>query len=222
MAARAAAIARGTRRNSSGCSNTRRSTPPAPQRGRRNCSTRAFRSLAGPRRPVHLSRPRPAGRLRDARPQAPRAGRAPLRRHHRGMADPHACRLRHRAASAGRTASGCGCAGPTRATGAEDKIAAIGIRVRQWVTLHGFCAQRRARSHAFFRHRAVRRRRTALWRDVAGRSRPAGVDAGGRHGAARRHSSRCSAPRPTLKRCAAPRTIRRRGAAPSRSAPASR
>ncbi len=41
------------------------------------------------------------------------------------------------AASGARTASASGCAGPTRAEGYEDKIAAIGIRVKQWVTLHG-------------------------------------------------------------------------------------
>ena len=33
--------------------------------------------------------------------------------------------------------SGSGCRGPTRADGAEDKIAAIGIRVRRWVSFHG-------------------------------------------------------------------------------------
>ena len=41
------------------------------------------------------------------------------------------------AASGATTASACGCAGRTRASAHEDKIAAIGIRVRKWVTLHG-------------------------------------------------------------------------------------
>ena len=40
-------------------------------------------------------------------------------------------------ASGARTASACGCAGPQLGPGREDKIAAIGIRVRRWVTFHG-------------------------------------------------------------------------------------
>ena len=40
-------------------------------------------------------------------------------------------------ASAAKTASACGCEGPSQGAGREDKIAAIGIRVRRWVSLHG-------------------------------------------------------------------------------------
>ena len=90
-----------------------------------------------PRRAVHLSRPRPARGLCDARPQAPRPGRARAssRRWRNGSSArsrPSTC-----AASGARTASASGCAGRTRAHGREDKIAAIGIRVQRWVTLHG-------------------------------------------------------------------------------------
>ena len=47
---------------------------------------------------------------------------------------------------------------PDKGAGAEDKIAAIGIRVRRWVTLPRRQPQRRAGPLAFRRHRAVRRR----------------------------------------------------------------
>ena len=56
------------------------------------------------RRAVHLSRARPAGRLCDARPQAPPAGRARLCRRPRGLADRGAEGLRRR----GRDARGPG------------------------------------------------------------------------------------------------------------------
>ena len=41
------------------------------------------------------------------------------------------------AASGARTASACGWRGRSAARGAEDKIAAIGIRLRRWVSFHG-------------------------------------------------------------------------------------
>ena len=58
------------------------------------------------------------------------------------MGDPHARRLRGAAASGVRAGSGSGWSGPTGRRGpdgspAEDKIAAIGVRVRRWVAFHG-------------------------------------------------------------------------------------
>ena len=46
-------------------------------------------------------------------------------------------RPRRRGRDARRAASASGCAGRTRAPSAEDKIAAIGLRLRKWVSLHG-------------------------------------------------------------------------------------
>ena len=63
---------------------------------------------------------------------------------------------------------------PDKGDGHEDKIAAIGIRVRQLGDAARHRAQRRAGAVAFFRHRALRRRRAALRRDQPRRSRPAG------------------------------------------------
>ena len=73
--------------------------------------------------------------------EPPRPRRAGLRLAARGMGDPHARRLR----GARRTASGPGrgLGGPSRPAAAadggpaEDKIAAIGVRVRRWVAFHG-------------------------------------------------------------------------------------
>ena len=41
------------------------------------------------------------------------------------------------AANGARTASACGSPRPDRGAGHEDKIAAIGIRLKRWVSLHG-------------------------------------------------------------------------------------
>ena len=71
---------------------------------------------------------------------------------------------------------------PDKGDGFEDKIAAIGIRIQRWVTLHGFALNIEPELVAFFRHRAVRRGRPALRRHLARRSRRDGFDAGGRHG----------------------------------------
>ena len=75
---------------------------------------------------------------------------------------------------------------PDKGEGFEDKIAALGIRVRKWVTLARHRHQRRAGAVAFLRDRAVRRVGAALRRDQPRRSRPAGDDGRGRHGAAAR------------------------------------
>ena len=48
---------------------------------------------------------------------------------------------------------------PDKGDGREDKIAAIGIRVKRWVTLHGIALNVDSRPVALLRHRAVRRRR---------------------------------------------------------------
>ena len=85
-----------------------------------------------PRRPVHLSRPRPAGGLCHARPQPARSR------------PPQICRGLEEWII--RTLAAFGVAGERRdglvgvwvATPAGyDKIAAIGIRVRRWVSFHG-------------------------------------------------------------------------------------
>ena len=72
---------RAARASWSGCWSTRRSTPPGSRpRTARPAGPRPFPGVRdGPRRPVHLSRPRPARGLCDAGPDAARAGRARLR-----------------------------------------------------------------------------------------------------------------------------------------------
>ena len=59
-----------------------------------------------------------------------------LRRHAGGMDHPHARGLQ-RARRAARDRIGVWVRRPDKGDGHEDKIAAIGIRVRKWVTLHG-------------------------------------------------------------------------------------
>ena len=119
-----------------------------------------------PRRPVHLSRAGPARGLCDARPDA---GAARDVRCHvwrleewmiRGAG---AVRRRRRAAR-----------GPGRRLGRaarrrEDKIAAIGVRVRHWVTYHGVALNVDPDLDALPRHRAVRHRRAR--RHLARRAR---------------------------------------------------
>jgi lipoyl(octanoyl) transferase len=68
---------------------------------------------------------------------------------------------------------------PDKGPGHEDKIAAIGVRLRPWVSLHR--DQCRARPFALPGDRALRRGRSALRRDLAGRSRAAGHDGRRRH-----------------------------------------
>ncbi len=90
-----------------------------------------------PRRAAHLSRPRPAGGLCDARPEAAAAGRArPMWRASRNgssaRSTPSTC-----AASGARIASASGSTRPDKGAGFEDKIAAIGVRLRRWVSFHG-------------------------------------------------------------------------------------
>ncbi len=65
-----------------------------------------------------------------------------------------------------------------RGEAAEDKIAAIGVRVRRWATFHGVSLNVDPDLDAFFRHRAVRNRGIALRRDQPRRSRPPRDDGG--------------------------------------------
>ena len=146
MEARAAAIAAGTR---AGAGLAARAPAALHRRHQRQAGRPARRALPGPRhrarRAVHLSRARPARRLRDARPQAPRPGRAPLRRDAGGMDHPHARRLR-RARRAAR--------GPHRRLGAP---------ARQGRTARGQDRRHRHPREALgdaARHRAQRRTRT--------------------------------------------------------------
>ena len=69
---------------------------------------------------------------------------------------------------------------PDKGAGYEDKIAAIGVRLRRWVSFHGIAINVEPELVAFLRDRALRRRRPALRRHLAGRSRPARDDGGRR------------------------------------------
>ena len=109
----------------------------------------------------------------DLKRRAP--GRARLRGGARALADRARCALpRPRRAARGPGRRMGRAAGQGR--GAEDKIAAIGIRVRRWVSLPRRLAQRRAGPRAFLRHRALRGARPR--RDEPGRPRPAGHASG--------------------------------------------
>ena len=89
------------------------------------------------RRPAHLSRPRPAGGLRHAGPGKRRQQDV------RAFVSALEAWLINTlwntifAASGAKTASASGCSVRNAAQTVEDKIAAIGIRLRKWVTFHG-------------------------------------------------------------------------------------
>ena len=63
--------------------------------------------------------------------------RAPLRGGPRSVAHRDARRIQRPGRAARRPGRGLGASARARAEGAEDKIAAIGIRVRRWVSFHG-------------------------------------------------------------------------------------
>ena len=88
---------------------------------------------AGPRRALHLSRARPAGRLCDARPRQARP-RRPARWSTRSKAGSSP---RLASSASRRTARPAGSASGSASGADEAKIAALGIRVKRWVTLHG-------------------------------------------------------------------------------------
>ena len=81
---------------------------------------------------------------------------------------------------------------------AEDKIAAIGVRVRRWATLHGVALNVDPDLVAFLRHRALRDSRAALRRHQPRRPRPRGDDGARRTRLCARRSRRCSA-RPSIR-----------------------
>ena len=72
---------------------------------------------------------------------------------------------------------------PDKGEGVEDKIAAIGIRVRRWVSFHGISLNVEPRPVAFLRNRALRHLRTRG--DQPRRSRPDRHPARTGHGVAR-------------------------------------
>ena len=147
-----------------------------------------FPVYRGPaRRRIHLPRAGPARGLCHARPQPPRPRRARLRLAARGVGDPGAGRLQRHAASVAPGRVGVWVVRPDRppqpdGSPAEDKIAAIGVRIRRWVSLPRRRDQRRARPRAFRRHRALRHPRPRG--DQPRRPRPAGDAGRSRPGAA--------------------------------------
>ena len=61
---------------------------------------------------------------------------------------------------------------PDKGAGHEDKIAAIGVRLRRWVSFHGISINVEPDLTPFRGHRALRRGRPALRRHQPRRSRP--------------------------------------------------
>ncbi len=93
------------------------------------------------------------------------AGRAALRGDAGGMDDPDAGRLQRARRAARGPHRRVGGAARTRRSGCEDKIAAIGIRLKRWVSAARHRASTSSRTSPHFaRHRAVRRRRRPLRR----------------------------------------------------------
>ena len=127
------------------------------RQGRRPDRARALPGASlGPRRPVHLSRARPARRLRHARRAgAASATCAPTCRRWRRWSSRRWRRSAWRRTPAAAW-SASGCAGRRRAPSGHDKIAAIGVRLRRWVSSHGFSINVAPDLDALLRHRAVR------------------------------------------------------------------
>ncbi len=86
---------------------------------------------------------------------------------------------------------------PDKGPGHEDKIAAIGVRLRRWVSFHGISINVEPDLIAFRRHHTLRRGRSALRRHQPRRPRPSRVHGRGRYRRSGRPFSRCSG-RPRL------------------------
>ena len=187
MEARVAAIARARPASRSGCW----SIPPLYTAG---TSARAGDLLQPgrfplyrdrPRRPVHLSRARPAGGLCHARPTGRAARSAALCPRPGGMDHPHPCPLQCQ----GRAPAGRVGIWVARAGGREDKVAAIGVRVRRGVAYHGIAINLDPDLDAFLRHRPLRhrlRRRARFRRHLARRTRYPDLDGRTGYGAEKR------------------------------------
>ena len=126
------------RPSASGWSSTRRSTPPAPAPAPPIFSSPdrfpVFATGRGGQYTYHGPGQRVAYVMLDLNRRAARP--PPLRRRARGMDHPHARRLQRPRRTPRGPDRRLG-RPPRQGAGAEDKIAAIGIRVRRWVTFHG-------------------------------------------------------------------------------------
>ena len=111
---------------------------------------------------------------------------------------------------------------PDKGDGYEDKIAAIGIRIQRWVTLHGFALNVEPDLSHFSGIVPCGVSEPRFGVTSLADLGVTVVDAGGRHGFAQRIRAAVRRDQPTIRPSAAPRTIRRAGAAPSSSAVPSR
>ena len=162
MEARAAAVRAGDgARTASGCSSIRPCSPPGPAPTRPSCSTRSAsrstRPAAAGATPITARASASAISMLDLEKRGKR--HPPLRPRARRLDDRRAGRPRRRgAARAGADRH------LDRATARDEaKIGAIGVRVRRWVTMHGFAINVAPELVTFRRNRAVRHRR--IWRD---------------------------------------------------------
>ena len=105
------------------------------RRARRAVQSTEFPRLRSRARwPLYLSRSGPARRLRHAGPRKAREGHPLLRPRARGLDDRRTCRTWASLRTARPGVLGSGSAKAPD----EAKIGALGVRVKRWVTLHGF------------------------------------------------------------------------------------